>query len=269
MPIETAQRFYPTSPDMIEPWAAEHRLPLWNVERRYAHYLALLSLADSPIVRDRILFQGSTIAAYVYDSGRTPRDLDLLLRGRPNQTVYDAERETLMHQTSQAISIGTRKYCPDFEALAQRLQRHIKVEYFGQIMPYGETPFVVDPARSPATIMVLTLSSLLATKYHALFRGRLAGERINHPQDVFDIASLISRNRQQVDAHALIDRLKSDPRPFWNAEMSSAELFNADLHAKAQMNYDALRDLTGDHFIEFPEAWKIVTEFYDTARTQL
>ena len=35
------------------------------------------------------------------------------------------------------------------------------------------------------------------------------------------------------------------------------------------MNYDALPDLTGDHFIEFPEAWKMVREFNDAARTQL
>jgi hypothetical protein len=254
---------------MIESWAAEHRLPIWNVERRYAHYLALRSLADAAEVRHRILLQGSTVAAYVFDSGRTPRDLDLLLRGRPNETIPDAERETLMHQVSVALSIGTRKYCPNFNRWQSRLRQHIRVEFFGQIMAYGVMPFAVDPTTPAATVMVLDLSSLLATKYHALFRGRRVGIRCNHPQDVFDIASLVMRNRQQIDPKALILRLQSDPRPYWSPAMSSAELFNADLNTKAQVNYDALRDLTGDHFIEFREAWSIVTDFYDAARKHL
>src|SRR6516165_5069110 len=78
---------YPTAPDQIEAWAAARRLPIANAERRFAHFLALRSIADAPWIKQRVVIQGSTVAAYVFDAGRAPRDIDLLVRNRHNDLI--------------------------------------------------------------------------------------------------------------------------------------------------------------------------------------
>jgi hypothetical protein len=270
MSLATARSLYPTSPDQIEAWAQQHELPIENVERRYAHFIALRSLADAPWIRDRVVVQGSTVAAYVFDSGRAPRDIDLLVRNRHNDSIPEDERRELIQRASTALSAGTRKFCPDFDHWRDKLREHIHVEFFGPIAPFREMPFAVDPASTTATLMVLDFSSLLATKYHALFRSRLQGiKRANHAQDVFDIASLITRNRPRLDAVFVLRQLVNDPRHFWSPGMSNDEVFNSELRQRAESNYDSLRSLTGDHFIEFPQAWRVVKEDFQAISSHL
>jgi hypothetical protein len=262
---------YPTAPDQIEPWAAAHRLPIENVERRYAHFLALRSIADAPWINQRVVIQGSTVAAYVFDAGRAPRDIDLLVRNRHNDLIAEDEKRDLMERASAALSAGTRKFCPNFDQWRDRLREYIRVEFFGPVTPFNEIPFRVDPATSTATVMVLDATSLLATKYHALFRGRIqlgtGARRSNYSQDVFDIASLLIRNPGKFKLSVLIDRLLQDPRKFWTPDISQVELFNDELHAAAERNFDQLREPTGDHFIEFSRAWSTVVDFFATARS--
>jgi hypothetical protein len=244
-------------------------LPVENVDRRYAHFLALRSLADAPRLRERLVVQGSTVAAYMFDSGRAPRDIDLLLRGRHNDSITEDERQSLIQETSLALSAGTRKFCPDFGHWREKLQQHIRVEFFGPLSPFTEIPFAVDPATTTATLMVLDLASLLATKFHALFRSRLVRKSSSYRQDIFDIASLVTRNRVPIDPNVLFRRLGDDPRPSWTRDMSTEDLFDSELKRQAEHNYGVLEELTGDHFIEFPIAWDVAREYYSRARAQV
>src|ERR1700722_4439512 len=145
---------YPTTPDQVEIWASKYQCHRMDAERRYAHYLTLRSLADHPEIRQWAIVYGGTVGAYIYGNRRTPRDVDLGVRGRSNESFSPAERERLMRQTSDAISAGTRKFCPNFPEWRDRLRQLINVELFGANPFFRLRAFDIDPLDPAARLCV-------------------------------------------------------------------------------------------------------------------
>jgi hypothetical protein len=265
--MSAARSPYPTSPVEVDAWAADNKRPLVEAQRRYAHYLALRSLADDPRLARAVVVHGGAVASYVFDSGRTPNDIDLYVRGRQNNAVSEPERQELIRQTSTALSIGTRKFCPQFQIWRERLREFIKVELYGPAVPFFESTIVVDPAHPAVTVQVTDLASTIAGKYLALTsREAMAGLRTSAQKDTFDLASVILRQQSRIDLPAVRRCFTSDPQPRW-ATLPTAQIFTRELRNLAEQSYiEKIKPMTGDRFIEFPDAWRIVTEYFDVLR---
>jgi len=190
------------------------------------------------------------------------------MRGRHNETVSPAERQDLIQQTSLALSIGTRKFCPQFDRWRDKLREFIKVELYGPKALFYESSFQIDPANPAVTLHVTDLSSTIAGKYHALASPEsVAGMRSSHQKDTFDLASLIVRHRQEIDPTAVLRCFTSDPEQHWPADLSPDALFTAEMKSIAERSYnDRLKASTCERFIEFPQAWQILKDYFEVVR---
>jgi hypothetical protein len=231
-------------------------------ELRYAHYLALRSISDDPVLRDVLVLHGGAVAAYAFGAGRTPKDIDLFVRGRRNESFSPEERQEYIRRTGSALSAGTRKFCPDFDLWGPRLREKLHVELYGPTMHFGEIELRLQPDDPTVTVRSTDLSSTIAGKYCSLLRPRESQRRSGRRQDVFDLASMIQRLRYVIDQGNVLASLKSDPPPSLQHAARLDDVFTAEVRQLGEMNYDELRPLTRDQFIPFPQAWKCVRNYF-------
>jgi len=264
-PLENAMSLnqpFPTEPNQMELWAEENRRSIVDGELRYAHYLALRSIVDDPVLRDVLVLHGGAVAAYAFGAGRTPKDIDLFVRGRRNETFSPEERQDYIRRTGGSLSVGTRKFCPDFDVWGPRLREKLHVELYGPTMDFGEIELRLCPNDPAVTVRATDLSSTIAGKYCSLLRPPESQRRTGRRQVVFDLASMIQRLRYVINHRSVLASLKSDPPPSLQQAARVDDVFTAEVKQLGEMNYDGLRPLTRDQFIAFPEAWNCVREYF-------
>jgi hypothetical protein len=252
---------FPRTPDEVEPWAEKNARPVEDAERRYAHYLSMLSVADSPLA-SQVVVHGAAALCFFYGLPRTPRDLDFFVDGYITHETPRSEKQRVAALVGKALSKGLRKFCPDFDARKEQLQRLVNVDLFGPDRPTAFQPISLTHD-GQFVLKVATLQVNVARKALALFRRKI-GEGYGHCQDVYDIAYLYRLHGEKIGLRDIFHFFVREGNSVrWRPGATARTMLTPRIRELAEKKYATLSNRTFAHFIPFDAAWEIAWEFYD------
>lgn len=275
---------YPVSADSIAAWAQSHGLPIGAARRRYAQYVVIRAITAHGIGK-QLVFKGGNALRFVYGNPRGTIDLDFTARDDVpddgewlRQEIESAVTDATTRRTDYKLRVQSVKRKPtspaatfptyqisvgyalfgdkrykDFEKSERSLSDNVLLEISINDLVCLDH---VQKIGSDTRVLVCTLDDIVAEKLRSLLQQPI--RKRHRKQDVFDIARIMidQRDAISIDLVARCLREKCAARDI--DVLKSA--FNADVQARARVDYDRLRDDTGDAFIPFDKAWSMVIE---------
>lgn len=278
-----SERLYPTTLAEIEHWRQLRGVSSEEARQRFVQFVALSAIDRSPW-RNLLAFKGGNALRFVFLNPRSTIDLDFT--GAPPFPDDGTEIKMRLNAavTSTSLRFGIKGRCqsvhrnpksPDktlptylvkfafafpwdrffqqFESIARGLSRVVPIEISLNDVVCESTETEIGDEQI-ARIRVCTLDDIVAEKLRSLLQQR--NRNRHRRQDVFDVANILKQYGRTLDRDKIARFFvrKSEAR----AISATRAAFDTDIQARASVDYDLLRDATGDSFIPFDTAWASV-----------
>jgi len=272
-------RPYPISFAEIGNWAAEARIPHVEARIRYAQYVVLRALAASPALRDILVLKGGNALDFVWFPNRSTRDLDFsadlpdsgsVLTDQTLQRQLTAALRSVSAQLGGVFTVQTVRQNP--RGADKRFVTHaVTVGYalsdeFALILRMKEgrpSPNVIplDVSLNEeicATTYILlddvhririsAKEDIVAEKLRALLQQPIRNR--HRCQDLRDLATLQDVPVDRGLVAAYLQRKSIAP----GIAVTRTAFHHSEVAARAQRDYDALRETARNVFVPYDEA---------------
>lgn len=282
---------YPTSFGNLDSWATTNGIARDEARRRYAQYIVLTAIANSPVLRLSLVFKGGNALDFVLLPNRSTIDLDFSLDAGSNHGAVSDDmlgnqlengcRRTSGQSGTMLAVHSVRRNPPnidrDFVTFEARIgyalpdQGALRIRMANgrpspQVIPVeisinepicDSTEFSPGPDIAP--LRISTLEDIVSEKLRALLQQSIRDRQ--RPQDLLDIAVILQANTgldlERVAAFLLI---KAAARA---VPVSRRSFHHPELRRRARIGYNDLEVTTRTLFLPFDQALATVLGFVD------
>ncbi len=289
--IGMATDAFPATFSGITRWAKDRGMAAGEARRRYAQFVVLVAVANSPMLGEMVVFKGGNALDFVLQPNRSTLDLDFTLDradAAPHLLTEEIERRIgsgcrliagrmgmalVVQRVRQnppgpdrtfvtfAVSIGYA--LPDQRAIIERARRGVRIAQTIDVDISINEPICAATSLSLGAgfgeIRISTIEEIVSEKLRALLQQSIR-ER-ERPQDLLDIAVALrgdSPPAPQTVAEFLLVKAAARGVP-----VSRAAFHDAELARLTRAGYDDLAATTRVLFIPFGEALADVLAFVD------
>lgn len=289
--IGMATEAFPATFAGIAHWAKDRGRPAGEARRRYAQFVVLVAVANSPMLGEIVVFKGGNALDFVLQPNRSTLDLDFTL------DRADTAPEVLPEEIGRRIGSGCRLIAarmgmalvvqrvqqnppgsgrtfvtfavsigyalPDQRALIERARRGVRIAQTIDVDISINEPICAATRLSLGAgfgeIRISTIEEIISEKLRALLQQPIRGRE--RPQDLLDIAvALRGDNPPAPTTVARFLLIKAAAR---DVPVSRAAFHGAELARLTREGYDDLAATTRVLFIPFEEALADVLAFVD------
>lgn len=289
--IGMATDAFPAGFSGITRWAKERDMPAGEARRRYAQFVVLAAVANSPSLGQMVVFKGGNALDFVLQPNRSTLDLDFTLdhgQAGPHILAEEIERRIgsgcrliagrmgmalVVQRVRQnppgldrtfvtfAVSIGYA--LPDQQAVIERARRGIRIAQTIDVDISINEPICAVTRLSLGAgfgeIRISTIEEIVSEKLRALLQQPI--RKRERPQDLLDIAvALRSDNPPAPTTVAKFLLVKAAAR---DVPVSRDAFHDPELARLTREGYGDLAATTRILFIPFEEALAEVLAFID------
>lgn len=281
--------FFPSSPDSIEEWCRQKKVPIHEGHKRFVEHAILACISANKKLSSGLIFKGGNALRFAYQSPRSTVDLDFTVAS--NDLAIPDNRDDLRKLFNQSLRWAEQRY--NIKAKCQSINRlppagtiptyRVKIGYQFQNDPYFASfetrnvstviPVEISfhdlvcedthymPEQIPGkTIRICTLEDIVAEKLRALLQQPIRNRY--RWQDVYDLARVCREFQGNIDFEKISTFFyeKCKIRDIIPRQSS----FDEKVREMAAFDYEKrLKEQAKEKYIPFDEAWMLVETIID------